>query len=200
MTRERICVRDEDGGIVALPVARWFGAVDATDRRVLATVDGPVLDVGCGPGRHVVALSEQGIPALGIDITGSALDVARGRGASVMERSVFDRIPAAGRWTSVLLLDGNIGIGGEPAALLRRVRELLRSRGTAVVEVELRRTRAPARLVRFELGNVVGPWFRLSCVTVDEIEGLARATGFRCAQRWQDGPRSFAVLQREDAA
>jgi len=200
MTVASICVRDEDGAVVPLPVARWFGAVDAVDRRVLATVDGPVLDVGCGPGRHVVALSERGVPALGIDITGSALDVARRRGASVMERSVFDRVPAAGRWTSVLLLDGNIGIGGEPAALLRRVRELLRSGGTAMVEVEPRWNRAPARLVRFELGSVVGPWFRLSYVTVDEIEGLARATGFRCTQRWHDGSRSFAALRREENA
>jgi SAM-dependent methyltransferase len=200
MTLESMCVRDEDGAVVPLPVARWFGAVDAIDRRVLAAVDGPVLDVGCGPGRHVVALSERGVPALGIDITGRALDVARRCGASVMERSVFDRVPGAGRWSSVLLLDGNIGIGGEPTALLRRVRELLRSGGTAMVEVEPRWTQVPARLVRFELGSVVGPWFRLSCVTVDELEGLARATGFRCTKRWQDGPRSFAVLQREAAA
>ena len=30
---------------------------------------GPVLDIGCGPGRHVFALAERGIPVLGIDIT-----------------------------------------------------------------------------------------------------------------------------------
>lgn len=194
-----IAVRDSRGVPVRMPVHRWFGAIDATDLRVLAQVSGPVLDVGCGPGRHVVALAERGIPALGIDVTTGALDVARRRGACVMERSVFERVPGAGRWESVLLLDGNVGIGGEPVALLRRVRTLLRPGGTALVELEPASERYASRLVRFELDGVAGPWFRLSCVTVDELGGLARASGFVAVCSWRDGIRWFARLQREDA-
>ena len=66
---------------------------------------------------------------LGIDVTPVALDVARARGALVLERSVFDRVPGAGRWGTALLLDGNIGIGADPAVLLRRVAALLRPAG-----------------------------------------------------------------------
>ncbi|HEY7137295.1 MAG TPA: class I SAM-dependent methyltransferase [Acidimicrobiia bacterium] len=200
MTVDAMQVRDDRGDLVPLPVARWFGALDDVDLRVVATIKGPVLDVGCGPGRHVVALAERGVPALGIDITDSALELARERGVPVIERSVFDRVPAAGRWTSVLLLDGNIGIGGEPAALLRRVHELLRSGGVAVVEVEPAGTRYPSRPVRFERGARFGPWFRLACVTTDEINALAHAAGFACTRVWHDGRRSFAALRREEAA
>jgi hypothetical protein len=37
----------------------------------------------------------------------------------------------------VLLLDGNIGIGGDPHRLLRRVRELLTPTGRLLVELDV---------------------------------------------------------------
>ena len=91
---------------------RWFEPLTHEDDAVLARAAGPVLDVGCGPGRHVLALAERGIVALGIDITPAALDLARSRGAPVLARSVFERVPGTGRWSSALLLDGNLGIDG----------------------------------------------------------------------------------------
>src|SRR5271170_2626093 len=97
---------------------------------------GPTLDIGSGPGRLTLALAERGIPALGIDITAHEVGRAWSRGALVMLRDVFDRVPGTGRWATVLLADGNIGIGGDPAALLGRVAELLAPRGRAIVELE----------------------------------------------------------------
>src|SRR4029453_1954232 len=95
---------------------RWLAPLTEVDRRVLARSDGPVLDVGCGPARHTLALGAEGVPTLGIDITGATLAVARPRGALVLLRSVFDPIPGEGRWGTVLLLDGNVGIGGDERA------------------------------------------------------------------------------------
>ena len=46
------------------------------------------------------------------------------RGAPALCRSVFDPLPAEGRWAAVLALDGNIGIGGDPVAFLDRMRHL----------------------------------------------------------------------------
>lgn len=199
--RAGVQLRDVRGRVVSLPVERWFGPIETIDLRVLDLVrGGPVLDVGCGPGRHVAALAERGVPALGIDITASALDVARGRGACVMNRSVFDRIPAAGRWASVLLLDGNVGIGGQPGVLLRRVRDLLRPGGTLIVELDPPSARHAARLVHFEVEAVAGPWFSLAVVTIDDIAALARSSGFTPARVWRDGRRWFGMLRREERA
>ena len=39
------------------------------------------------------------------------------------------RPPGEGRWDTVLFIDGNVGIGGDPIALLRRVRQLLAPAG-----------------------------------------------------------------------
>ena len=65
--------------------------------------------------------------ALGLDAAAAASEIALARGAPVLQRSIFASVPGAGRWCSALLQDGNIGIGGDPEALLARIRALLRS-------------------------------------------------------------------------
>ena len=167
---------------------------------VLDQARGPVLDIGCGPGRHVLELAARGILALGIDVTTGALDVARLRGAPVIERSVFDRVPGAGRWASALLLDGNIGIGADPVALLTRVGALLRAGGLALVELTPATTATAQERVRFEISGVHGPWFRWSRVARNHIGEIAHAAGFITTRTWRHGARCFAALERHGDA
>ena len=141
---------------------------------MLERADGPVLDVGCGPGRHVVALAERGVTVLGIDVSPSVLGAARARGAPVLERSVFDRVPGAGRWGTALLLDGNLGIGGDPVFLLGRIARLLRPGAPSWSSSRRRATRAGPRTVFLDLDGRPGPWFRWAHVAVDELAALAR--------------------------
>jgi len=128
-------IEHADGSRMPLNVDCWLHDT-AGDKSILDRCAGPTLDIGSGPGRLTVALAERGIPALGIDITPYAVGLARSSGALVMLRDVFDRVPGTGRWGTVLLADGNIGIGGDPAALLRRVGELLAPNGRALVELD----------------------------------------------------------------
>jgi SAM-dependent methyltransferase len=172
----------------------WAGPLTASDERVLARAEAPVLDVGCGPGRHVLALAERGAISLGIDVTPAAVAVARLRGAPVLERSVFDRIPGKGRWASALLLDGNVGIGGDPVTLLARVAGLLRPGGMVLVELEASGVREAVELVRLRLDGRMGPWFRWTTVGVDSIEQVAEATGLAATEVWEDDGRCFARL------
>ena len=78
------------------------------------------LDVGCGPGRLARALLAAGIACTGVDVAPAAVALARARGAEVLHASVHDPVLDGTRWSTVLLADGNIGIGGDPVALLRR--------------------------------------------------------------------------------
>jgi SAM-dependent methyltransferase len=172
-------VRLADGTLQPLPLDRWVGAADASDGAVLALAAGPVLDLGCGPGRHLAALQARGLAALGVDLSPVAVRLARRRGAAAIPGDVFGTVPYAGRWRTALLLDGNIGIGGAPGALLRRTRELLAPGGSALVELDppgapTRRTR-----IRIEAGGDVSEWFRWARVGVDGIEPLAARAGLR---------------------
>jgi len=49
---------------VPVDVAAWTAERDAVDEAIVALCEGPVLDVGCGPGRFAAALAARGVPAL----------------------------------------------------------------------------------------------------------------------------------------
>lgn len=181
------------GHPAALEPQRWLAPATPTDRHLLATVSGPVLDVGCGPARHVRALLDRGVPALGIDVSPAAVRLARRRGATVIRRSVFDRVPAAGRWMTVLLLDGSIGIGGNPAPLLRRAGTLLGDGGTVLVEVAP--PDVPTRLVTVRLDGD-GPAFTWARVGIDGLAVCARAAGLAVGRTALIGGRWFGWLGR----
>ncbi len=190
----KLCIRRPDGTAMALAINRWLGPLAAADEAVLDRTRGPVLDVGCGPGRHVLALAQRGRLALGVDIAPAAVRVARLRGAPAIEASVFDRIPGAGTWGSALLLDGNIGIGGAPHALLTRLRELLRPDGEVLVELAPPGIAVTSECIRLEFAGRHSLPFAWAYVGVDAIEALARTAGFAVAERWQDERRWFARL------
>ncbi|MDQ2749064.1 MAG: class I SAM-dependent methyltransferase [Actinomycetota bacterium] len=187
----------DDGRVISLDVARWLAPVDAIDQTVLSRCAGPVLDVGCGPGRFVRALAEHGTAAMGVDIAETAVALTRGRGLPAVLRSVFAPIPGEGRWPTVLLMDGNIGIGGDPARLLERVRALLAPAGRLIVETHPD-THADEQLsVRFSRGgDSIGPTFAWAHVGLLPLVRYAGALGFGVPVAWTAGGRTFASLAR----
>jgi SAM-dependent methyltransferase len=188
----RLCTAD--GQVLDLPVERWFGVADAAEQRALDHVVGPALDVGCGPGRHLVALAERRVFSLGLDISSAFLDIARDRGVNVLQRSVFDRVPGSKRWRSALLFDGNIGIGGDPVALLQRLAQLVRDDGRIVVETELHDGRDDIVVVRAETADAVGPWFHWTTVGPRRLQAIAASLHLEVVEAWHDDGRAFARL------
>jgi SAM-dependent methyltransferase len=184
----------ENGEELPLALERYVGPLAPEDEHALKRSVGPVLDVGCGPGRHVLALARRGVVAVGVDISPKAVRMARRRGAAVIEASIFDRLPGAGRWGSALLLDGNIGIGGCPAELLARAGALLCPTGIVVVEIDPPGMPAIEVRVRLESEDAVSEWFPWARLGVDDLGGVARAGGFEVTECWQAGARWFAVL------
>jgi SAM-dependent methyltransferase len=193
---EPLMVRAAGGRARPLALDRWVGPVTEVDERVLARASGPVLDVGCGPGRHVGALARRGVLAVGVDVSPDAIRLARRRGALVLERSIFDLLPGSGQWGCALLLDGNIGIGGRPVSLLCRLDALLRPDGEVLVELDRPGAGVQPIKVRLEHADAVSGWFDWARVAVDAIDEPAGEAGFRVLERWRDGDRWFARLGR----
>ncbi len=191
MAAETCWLERSDGARIPLPVERWRATPAPSDEMMLAHCSGPTLDIGCGPGRLAGSLAKRGVPVLGVDISPVAIRMTLARGAVAVRRSVFDRLPGEGRWHTVLLADGNIGIGGDPVTLLRRIRDLLSPQGKAIVEVDP--PGVPVHHHRVRL-NGTGTWFPWAWLGADGVEQTAQAAGLD--RRWtaSSGDRWFTEL------
>jgi SAM-dependent methyltransferase len=179
-----------------LPVVDWMRQVDGGDLALIAECRGETLDVGCGPGRMTRALAERGHAVLGIDVVPEAVQMTRVRGAVAIVRDIFDSVPGEGRWASALLADGNIGIGGDPRALLSRLRAVLAPGGRIVVDLAPPGAGLQTRSVRLQTSELRSRPFRWAVVGADAVGTLAMGAGLSVLGLHSHGDRWFAVLAR----
>ncbi|MGW2769949.1 SAM-dependent methyltransferase [Streptomyces sp. NPDC001275] len=194
-----VYLRLGNGHPVWMPVHRWYAHPTLADESVLNRCIGPVLDVRCGPGRLCRALLSRGVFALGVDVTPPrGGPYHRSRGIALC-RSIFDQLPAEGGWQTVLLIDGNIGIGGDPRALLGRCIQLTAPTGFLLVgsTPTMSRSSAPpgsktpmaTRACRF-------PWAHLGAPALHRI---AEDLTLNITDQWRCGHRRFLALGRQDS-
>ncbi|MGP3685799.1 SAM-dependent methyltransferase [Streptomyces sp. IBSNAI002] len=142
------------------------------------------------------ALTKRRHRVLGIDISLPAVNATNERGGRALCRSVFDPIPAEGLWGTALLLDGNIGIGGDPVKLLRRITDLVRQDGLLLVETsgeDIDRR----HLARLHDGHGMRhgffPWATVGSAALTRH---ASAAGWLSSEQWRTaGGRHFVALR-----
>ncbi|MGX1274197.1 class I SAM-dependent methyltransferase [Streptomyces phaeoluteigriseus] len=201
--RGPLFLRRADGWLLPLEVERWCARADRIDLDVLDRCEGTVLDVGCGPGRLAAELAARGRTALGIDVSEAAVEQTVRLGGQALRRSVFEPLPGEGRWGTVLLMDGNVGIGGDPSALLDRVAGLLSPGGLLVAEtlpVDVDE-RAEVQVVdaveaHGGTGNAF-PWARLG---TPALARYADRAGWGAVDQWAAGGRCFVALRSRSAS
>jgi len=180
----------------AFDVARWSRGADAADLSTILDASS-VLDIGCGPARMVRAAVDRGLGALGVDVSVTAVAMAVDAGLPVVAGSVFDALPGEGTWDVALLLDGNIGIGGDPTALVARASSVVAPSGSVVVETAA----DPAADVAYDAqvvdeqgrASATFPWAE---VGREALGRHAAAAGLRVSQTWSVGRRTFCRLVR----
>ena len=194
---ELVLVRNSglDTSRTTMDVARWNSEADRVDLTLLRSATGPLLDIGCGPGRMVQAALDVGLDVLGIDVSPTAIAIARQSGLPVEECSVFEPVQGEGEWQTVLLVDGNIGIGGDVRALLRRCIDLVAAAGEIVVELHADRDMDSiftGRLVGADGGESESfPWAQIGINAMVDVSG---ELGLRMRQAWELNGRTFCRL------
>ena len=193
--KAELVLRNPHGEERTIDAAAWCRTRLPGDSGLLRRCSGPTLDIGCGPGRLVNALNRWGCPALGIDVSAAAVRIARSRGAIVLRRDVFGQLPGHGRWRHLILADGNIGIGGDPSALLRRCHELLGADGRLHVELSAAGALSWSGAASIRAADTPAvATFRWAEVAAGDLAALAAQSSLRVIDTWREAGRWFATV------
>ena len=197
MTASNITPSGPDGeNPLLLDVSRWSGQADAVDMLVVARCEPPVIDLGCGPGRMVRALTESGRAALGVDISSVAVGLSMKRGGLALRRRIFDEpLPAEGRWGTALLMDTNVGLGGDVAALLARCARLIVPGGLIICEVDPTATRHQVHTMVLRTPFATSSPIAWSRIGVSALLQVAAPLDLLPVEEWMSGERAFVSLR-----
>jgi SAM-dependent methyltransferase len=216
---EAILERDDGRAQPALPAGEFFGGFDEwppEERQVFERVQGNVLDVGCGAGRHSLEAQRRGCDVVAIDISPGAVEVARRRGVVDVRLLPLAGVDSTlGVFDTVLMMCGNFGLFGteaEARRLLRTLDEITSLEGSIVfdsvdpsdphdVSYQTRNRslgRHPGQVtIRLRYRDVATPWYELLNLSPGELEELLEGTGWRVAELVpSSAPEYFGVLEK----
>jgi SAM-dependent methyltransferase len=184
-----------DNHPMALDVSRWTTPADAVDMLVVARCEPPVIDLGCGPGRMVQALAESGRAALGVDISSVAVGMSMARGGLALRRRIDEPLPAEGRWGTALLMDTNVGLGGNVGALLARCMRLVTPGGLIICEVDPLPERHDVHTVVLRTEAATSPPMEWSRIGTSALLQAVASLDLLLVEEWMSGGRAFVALR-----
>ncbi len=191
-----------------------------SQKRAMRYVEGRVLDIGCGAGRHSLYLQEKGFDVLAIDISPLAIKVCRMRGIKRTKILPITQITSSlGAFDTILLLGGNFGLLGSfkrVRYLLRRFKAMTSKKAKIIAEstdpyktieschleyhrLNEKRKRMPGQWrARVRYKKYATPWFDFLLVSTEEMKKIISGTGWKI-NRFLDSksPRYVAVLEKE---
>lgn len=157
--------------------ARFLDAHLAVERQRFSTLlpksSDPILDAGCGGGRDLAAFAAAGVPAVGVDLSSTLLDVARSRTPAPLIQGNLLQLPLSnetirGVWACASLV--HLELDGFKAAINEFSRVSIRS---GIVFLSVRYGKG----TEWRHDSLGGRrWFRF--YTQQEVEGGLRDNGF----------------------
>lgn len=178
----------------------YFSTDDEWPTRQREAIDratGRVLDVGCGAGRHALALQDRGHEVVGIDVSPGAVAVSRDRGIDARTLDVANVRDLDGTFDTVLMLGNNFGLVGtratapgildglaavtsDDARILAETRDPYRTDEPTHREYhELNRRRGRlggALRIRSRYGRYATPWFDYLMAAPEEMREVVDPT------------------------
>jgi SAM-dependent methyltransferase len=178
---------------------RAFADWDWWEQELLPQIaSGPVLDLGCGAGRSSLWLQDQGFDVTAVDFSPGAVEVCRRRGVrDVRLADVLDP-PSDLAWAAVLLLCGNLGLGGSwdgSRRLLRRLATITRPDAVLIGD-SVTPDGLPDVRLRVCYRDKVTPWWPQYNIPADDLDTLVAGTGWRVDRHLVDGDDHAALLRR----
>lgn len=186
------------------------------DKRAMEYVDGRVLDIGCGAGRHALYLQGRGFDVLGIDYSPRAIEVCRRRGLIRAEVAAITQVSRSlGTFDTIIMMGNNFGL----VANVKRARWLLgkfaamtSADGRIIAQtVDVRQTDVPEHLAyhewnrsrgrlpgqircRVRYKKYVTEWIDLLMVSESELREILRGTNWEINQTIADDHGRYTAV------
>ena len=181
------------------------------EKKILKYVQGRILDLGAGAGRHSLYFQNKGFEVYAIDISPGAVEVMRKRGVKNVHLMDLRKLNFPENYfDSVLMMFNNFGLAGSiegTKKLLKVLSKISKPRGRIITTIRNpyqtdkpghlayhehnRKSGKPAGLIRMriEYKGEVGNWFDLLMVSAEELEELIQDTGWKILRiiEGQDG-------------
>lgn len=178
---------------------RSYPAWEWWDRELLPLIEsGPVLDLGCGAGRASLYLEERGLSVTAVDASPGAVEVCRRRGVKDVRLADLNDPPADAAWAAILLLCGNLGLGGSwdgNRQLLARLAAIAQP-GAILIGDSVTPDGPPEVLLRLSYGCISTPWWRQYNVAASEVPRMVEGTGWNLERHLVDGSDHSVLLRR----
>lgn len=195
-------VERDDGVVMTLDSpAMYFDAPRSdAERRLLDALEGPVLDVGCGPGSYALYLQRRGLAVTATDLSPGAVQVCRERGC--LDARMLDvrdlHLPDAA-YGSVIVMGNTLGLHQDATSLprfLQALRRATRPSGRLLCTTrdpletsdpvhlayhQRNRDRGlPAGMMRIRMryGQETDEWVTLWLMTADELRAAIEKSGW----------------------
>lgn len=221
-TGQLILELDDGRAGPALPAEVFFaehGEWPPEEQRVFEFVQGRVLDIGCGAGRHSLEAERRGLDVVAIDVSPGAVEVCRQRGVRDVRLLPVAAVDTTlGAFDTALMMCGNFGLVGtadEAVRVLRVLHELMPPNGRIVLDsvdpyegadpadlAYQERNRALGRwpgqvTIRLRYAELATPWYELLNLSAAELEVLAGRAAWQLADLVDGEPGEiYAVLAK----
>jgi SAM-dependent methyltransferase len=212
-------IERDDEYIDAMSAQGYFAAYEEwrpIEQDAMKFVNGSVLDVGCGAGRHAVYLQTKGFDVLGIDISPRAIQVCQQRGLRKATVMPIENVNfASNSFDTILMMGNNFGLLGNRT----KARKLLRAfhkmtTANAVIIAETRdpyqtdnpvhreyhafnesRGRMGGQLrLRNRFEQYVGRWFDYLMVSKEEMRAILGGTGWKVKQFLESADAQYVAI------
>ena len=193
----------DDGTVIPAMEPAWFFRPheewDWWERELLETIeDGPVLDLGAGAGRASLYFQDRGLVVTAVESDALAAEVCRRRGVVDVRVGDLNDPPSDRSWAAVLLLCGNLGLGGSwdgNRRLLRRLAQITTPNAILVGDSVNYEGRAEIGL-RIRYRDQATPWWQQRNVAAHEIPTLVDGTGWVVERQIEAGMDHAVALRR----
>lgn len=186
-------------------------------KKVMASIRGRVLDVGCGAGRHSLYLQKKGLKVTGIDNSPLAIKICKLRGIKNALIRPIEEINKfkPGSFDNIIMMGNNFGLMGSyrKAKLLLKKFYYITSKNALIIaeckdpyktndpvhlsyhKYNKKRGRLAGQLrIRVRYEKFIGKWFDYLFVSKGGIKEILKNTGWRIKKFINSGDSNYIAI------